>query len=235
MFSSRIAVVAVLCATSLASAQISYTAQSRFIRTAGGITAGQSNTTSAPNFGPFSASRTDFYVNEPGEPPMFNSRGSATQNSTLNPNQISMSGEVSGTDNYGSGGAGFGAGTSSLDVFFALNDVNPYRFRGSFNSGYNSASDYSLILERTSPSPAVLFQRTLSGSFSDPTQAAGPFDVIGNLSAGNYRLRLSFTDGYGGFGTGSGSASHTVLLFIPAPGAVALAGFGGLALLRRRR
>ncbi|MFM9957090.1 MAG: hypothetical protein ACKVZJ_03375 [Phycisphaerales bacterium] len=219
----------------VAQGAVGYTSQARSIQTQGGFVPPTSYTTTATDFGPFVAARTDFFSNGENE---FMNRGQAAQNSTLGADYIRITGSVSGTDNYGSGGSGEGFGTSRFDVSFTLGQETPYAFFGTHTSGTRFAgggiSDWTIRLSRNGG--PVLFERTVALLFQGaPDQNPGPFTRSGSLSAGTYRLQADFIEGYAGPGTGTVSGAFDLTLHLPTPGTT-VAGLTCLAMgLRRRR
>ncbi len=176
----------------------------------------------APDFGPFSAS-LEFNVPDPPSPDSF---GKATQSSSLQSTGMYFEGTGEGADNYGSGGAGAGLGTSSFKIQFELATAQSFVLNYDVKASYNNGgSSFSFLLK----SATNIFSLDW-GTF--PTN--GTMD--GTLDAGVYVFSGSLTDGWSGFATGYGKGSFTMNLLIPSP-PVAMLAFGSsvIVAVRRRR
>lgn len=187
-------------------AQATCLSQNRFIRTTGGTGAVTNFTVSAPDFGVFDESRMDSYPNPDLYAP---NEASASQFSSLLSNELRMNSNVSGADNYGSGGAGTGLGTSSLDVTFRIDDATDYIFSGNSSVFGSQASDF---LIRLSGPSGVIFERRWF------THGPGPFAINGVFAPGVYRLETFWIAGASGFGIGSDSGQSELLLQFAPPG-----------------
>lgn len=219
-----IAIAALVVLSSTARSQINYIAQERSVSAVAGLENAKKSQEWL-GIGIFNADVEVFGKNGIGEP---DSYARATQYSVLSPTEIFIQGTAEGIDNYGSGGAGIGLGTSAFNVVFNLDSPVEYTFNYNANPSYNLFNGCNYLWELTGP------------SFSFKIDATSPLPLKGTLNGtlmpGPYSFVGYLTDGYEGYSTGAGKGNFTFELVIPSPSTgVLLMGLLFANTVRRRR
>lgn len=126
--------------------------------------------------------------------------------------------------------SGVGTATAYDVLAFTVDITGSYTFQ---NTAANAWDNYTFLYQN-SFDPALPFANVVIGNDDNPTIGLSGF--ASNLTAGTTYFFV--TTGFGNSDSGDYSLSISgqgIATIVPAPGAVALLGLGGLALTRRRR
>lgn len=202
-----------------------YTAQQRYVRADANAQgpAGHSMQ-NALDFGPFAAQVEALSSNGPTRPPNL---GRASQSSTLEPRQITMSGSIYGEVHHVLIGSAWG--TSSLTATFTIGSPELYALRVR-TTGFTNPDLTLWHFHLTGPSGTVF---THGGRHQPPS-----YELFGVLPPGTYTFQTYWTTGLDPFGPVSGGGilgTYDVRFMIPAPATVAVLGFACLLARRGRR
>lgn len=157
-------------------------------------------------------------------PPGLMQIGFASQMSNIGDDQVTMSGVVTGIDNAGSGGAGFGIGRSYLTAYFTVDQPVDWFFEGTVTvSGFGTAFATFIRLQNLTTNTFVVATSTVTGFRS------------GTLPSGSYQLSLHFSQGHYSSGTGGGTITYASRFVVPAPAAFPVLALAACFATRRRR
>ena len=242
MLMNRVCVVALAAIgpVGVASAQVDIVTASRFLGVGSsfpfGISPFWTETVETNAVGAFD--RTISYVDDP--PGILFQEARASMNSAVGSEVITLDSEVFGNGGqFPSGGVIIGAiATVRLEVVFDVTLPVPFVLIGendAMGTDYSTSQGFSLSFD----GGATIASRFWNGSAG----SEGPFSFSGMLAPGRYRfLAFSSVNSAGGgdifnpmFPISPNLATLTATLVVPAPGAVAVLGVGGIMLNRRRR
>jgi hypothetical protein len=194
------------------SAQIQYASQIREVSAATqGHAGNQTAFNSAPDFGAFDA--------QVATPPDSGGSASASQQSTLTPTTIHVSGSVSAVSPQASGNGSASAG-SILEVVFTLADAEPFTLSGNMTALPDSTRAARTV---TLVGPTTGVFRFDSGPVSGAAPPLVPFSADGILQPGTYHLDVT-ASGYNtdnGLTSNSGDARYSLSLTVPEPSGLA--------------